>query len=325
MRRQRREELREFWARLCQGHSFFLACHQRPDGDALGSALALARVLRRIGKDVVVACEDGVPDNYSFIPDAETVVISSERRGFDVGVLVDCESIKRVGSAKDAVLSASLKACIDHHVPNGEFGDIRVIDPSASATAEVVFELFVANDIKIDRALAIQLMAGLVADTGAFRFANTTARTFRIAARLSAAGAQASDIARHIYESHSLASMQLLGRALCSLTVHPSGRIVWAQVTKKDLEELGATDADTEGIVNLVRWVKGPEVAILFRETKPGSVRISLRSTDGFDVEQVARVFGGGGHKAAAGCTIDSPLDEARELLISEVLRWMGS
>ncbi|MDH7601260.1 MAG: bifunctional oligoribonuclease/PAP phosphatase NrnA [Armatimonadota bacterium] len=325
MRKERRRELRDSWAQLTRGRSFVLACHQRPDGDALGSALALARVLRGQGKDVVVVCEDGVPDNYRFIPDSDTVLLSTNRRGFDVGVLVDCESVKRIGSAKDALLSSSITACIDHHLPNGEFGDIRIIDPEASATAELVFELFSANGIPIDRDLATQLMAGIVGDTGAFKFANTNARTFRIASRLAAAGARASDIAREIYESHSLPAMRLLGRALCSLTMHPSGRIVWAQVTKKDLDELDATDADTEGIVNLVRWVKGPDVAILFRETKPGSIRISLRSTDDFDVERIARVFGGGGHKAAAGCTIEGSLDSARELLIGEVLKWMES
>ncbi len=325
MRKEKRRELRESWAQLTRSQSFIIACHQRPDGDALGSALALASVLRGEGKDVVVVCEDGVPDNYKFLPEADAIFVSTDRRGFDVGVLVDCESVKRIGSAADALLSSSTTACIDHHLPNGEFGDIRIIDPEASATAELVYELFSANGIKINTMLATQLMAGIVADTGAFRFANTNARTFRIASRLAAAGARASDIAREIYESHSLPAMQLLGRALCSLALHPSGRIVWAQVTKNDLDELGATDADTEGIVNLVRWVKGPDVAILFRETKPGSVRISLRSTDGFDVERVARVFGGGGHKAAAGCTIQGSLESARDRLIGEVLRWMES
>lgn len=325
MKSEKRRKLRESWALLTRGHSFLLACHQRPDGDTLGSALALARVLRNMGKEVFVVCEDGVPINYRFIPDSETVITATDRSGFDVGVLVDCEGIKRVGSAEDALLSSRVKACIDHHIPNGEFGEIRIIDPSASATAELVFELLVANGIKVDNAVATQLMTGIVADTGAFRFPNATPNTFRIASTLVAAGARPSEIAREIYESHSLPAMHLLGRALCSLTVHESGRIVWAQVTRKDMDELGATDADTEGIVNLVRWVKGPEVAILFRETRPDSIRISLRSDNSFDVERVARVFGGGGHRAAAGCTVEASLNEARELVIKEVLKWMES
>jgi len=125
-----------------------LACHQNPDGDTLGSALALARVLRSRGKDVVVICEDGVPDNLSFIPEAETVVKSTDRRDFDVGVLIDCEGIKRPGSAAKSVQSAGITACIDHHVPDDSFGDLRVVDQTASSTAEVVFELFEATALR---------------------------------------------------------------------------------------------------------------------------------------------------------------------------------
>ncbi|MGC8861495.1 MAG: DHH family phosphoesterase [Armatimonadota bacterium] len=321
----RTDQLRSAWARLTDARSFVLACHERPDGDTLGSALAVGGVLRRLGKDVTVVCEDGVPDNYRFIPDSETVLTSTARRDFDVGMLVDCEGLNRAGSAAEAVAAARVTACIDHHVPNGGFGEIRVIDTEASSTAELVFELLEANEVELDRNLATQLMAGLVADTGAFRFANATPRTFEVAARLTRAGAKPSEIAREVYESRSLRSMKLLGRALASLKIHETGRVVWAEVTRKDLDELGAADADTEGIVNLVRWVKGPDVAVLFREVKPGSVRVSLRSDSNVDVDRVARTFGGGGHRAAAGCTIEAPLDDARKMLINEVLRWTGS
>ena len=323
--KNRTKHLKHAWAELTSARSFILACHQRPDGDTLGSALAVARVLRRAGKDVVVVCEDGVPDNYKFVPDSETVLTSTDRRDFDVGMLVDCEGLNRVGSALDAVAAGRVSACIDHHIPNGEFGDIRIIDTEASSTAELVFELFEANGIEIERNIATQLMVGLVADTGAFRFANATPRTFEVAARLTAAGAKPSEIAREVYESRSPASIRLLGRALASLKIHDSGRIVWAQVTMRDLEELGASDADTDGIVNVVRWVKGPEVALLFREIGPDSIRVSLRSDSGVDVDRIARVFGGGGHRAAAGCTIEASLEDARSMLIEEVLRWTAS
>jgi len=321
----RTKKLRDAWARLTQHRSFVLACHQRPDGDALGSALAIARVLRGLGKDVVVVSEDGVPDDCKFIPESDTIVTSTDRRDFEVGMLVDCEGTKRVGSAKDAVTSAGATACIDHHVPNGEFGEIRVVNTEASSTAELVAELLDENGIGIDRDMATQLMAGLVSDTGAFRFANAAPRTFRIAARLIEAGAKPSEIAREVYETRSLRSMLVLGRALASLRIDDTGRVAWAQITRKDLDELGATDADTESVVNLVRWVKGPKVAILFRESKPDSIRISLRSGDGVNMDRIARVFGGGGHEAAAGCTIEGSLDEARTMVIEEVLKWTAS
>jgi len=168
-------------------------------------------------------------------------------------------------------------------------------------------------------------MTGLVSDTGGFKFANTSPRTFRVAARLAELGADASFIAREIYESRSLTSMKLLGRALDSLRTDQAGQVVWATITRRDLDELGASDADTDSVVNYVGQVKGPRVAVLFREVKPDSIRISLRSRGGVDVNQVARAFGGGGHAAAAGCTIASSLDDARKKLLDEVTKWIAS
>jgi phosphoesterase RecJ-like protein len=322
---KRTEDLRRAWARLTEGRSFVLACHQRPDGDALGSALALARVLRAMGKDATVVSEDGVPELCSFIPESETVVTGTDRRDFDVGVLVDSEGAKRVGSAADAVRSARVTACIDHHLPDGEFGEIRIVDSTASSTAELLLALLQANDVSVDSVVATQLMAGLVNDTGAFRFANTSPETFRAAAHLMELGASPSAVAREIYESKPMRAMKLLGRALESLQTDPSGSVVWAVITQSDLREFGATDADTDSVVNVVSQVKGPSVAILLRETEPRSIRISLRSRDGVDVNQIARAFGGGGHAAAAGCTIARPLDAAREAVVAEVLKWMQS
>ncbi|MCE5315238.1 MAG: bifunctional oligoribonuclease/PAP phosphatase NrnA [Armatimonadota bacterium] len=313
------------WTQFIGQQSFVLACHQRPDGDTLGSALALAHVLRQLGKDVVVLSEDGVPDNYTFLPDSETVQTSTPRRDFDVGALVDSEGLKRIGSASEAISGSKIKVCIDHHVPNGEFGDIRVVDHSLSSTAEVVAELFHANDVKIDKAAATQLLTGLISDTGAFRFANTTARTFEIASHLQSLGAEASVISREVYENRPLRAARLLGRALTSLQMDESGQVVWASVSKNDLDELGATDADTDSIVNQVAAVKGPRAAIFFRETKQNSIRISIRSRNGVDVNQIAKVFGGGGHVAAAGCHYDGSLKDAQNAVVTEVLKWMGS
>lgn len=302
-----------------------LACHQRPDGDTLGSALALARVLRAMGRDVVVVCEDGVPENYLFIPDADTVVQSTSRRDFDFGVLVDSEGISRVGSAGEAVTAAKTTACIDHHLPENEFGDVRITDPDYSATAELVAELFDAAGIDIDVTVASQLLTGIIADTGAFRFANTSPRTFHVAARLTDLGADPALIAREVYDSKPLRAAKLLGRALSSLETDPGGKVVWAVIRKSDLDELQATDGDTDSIVNHVRSVRGPEVAVLFREIQPNVIRISLRSNGNVDVNQVAKQFGGGGHAAAAGCTVEAPLDEACNRVIQEVLNWTGS
>ena len=317
--------LRNAWAALDAGESFVLACHGGPDGDTLGSALALAHVMRARGKDVVVLSEDGVPENYRFIPESDTIITATDRRGFDIGMLVDCEGIKRAGKAAEPILSAKTTACIDHHVPEGEFGEIRIVDQSASSTAELAFDLLEANRLTIDEVCATQLLTGLIADTGAFRFANTSPRTFHTAARLTDLGGDPSVIAREVYDTRPLRALKLLGRTLSSVEIDANGLIVVGVVAKHDLDELQATDADTDSIINYVRMVKGAKVAILFREIERESIRISLRSRDGIDVNRIARVFGGGGHVAAAGCTVEAPLEEARHLVLSEVKKWMES
>jgi len=317
--------LRDAWGRLIEAQKLALACHQRPDGDALGSALALSHVLKQLSKDVVVIAEDGVPETLEFIPESDIVVKSADRNDFDLGILIDCEVPKRAGKAGDTVKSAKTTGCIDHHIPDNGFGDIRVIDTHASSTAELMVELFTANDIAIDETVATQLMAGIVNDTGAFRFANTTPNTLRCAALLMESGAKPSEIARAIYETRPLRAMKLLGRALSTVKMDDTGCVAWAIITKCDLDELGATDNDTDGIVNYVGHVKGPKTALLFREAEPNSIRVSLRSKDGVDVNQIARVFGGGGHPAAAGCTLETSIEEAQTAVVNEVLKWMES
>ncbi len=320
-----KKSLREAWQGLLDGQSYIIACHMRPDGDALGSALALAHTLRQFGKDVVVVCEDVVPENYAFIPESDSIVTATQRRDFDFGVLVDSEAPKRVGSAAEAVTRAAKTACIDHHVPNGAFGDVRAVDTGAGATAIVIYEMLKANEVELDVTLATQLMAALIADTGGFRFGNTDARSFEVAAELAKLGAEPSSIYRAIFDSKPITAGKLLGRALNSMKMDESGRVIWAEITQADLAELQATDADTDSIVNHIGAIKGPQVAILFRETKPGVVRTSLRSRGGYDVDRVARVFDGGGHKAASGCTVKAPLAEAEKMVIDEVLKWMES
>lgn len=315
--------LRDAWDRLIHNNSFLLACHQNPDGDALGSALALAHVLKAHGKDVAVVCEGGMAESYRFIPEQETVQESTQRRDFDVGMLIDCEGLRRAGSVADAVASARIGACIDHHIPDDQFGEIRVVDPEAASTAELVLRLLEENDVPVDQTVATQLMIGLVNDTGAFRFANTKPQTFRAAARLTELGASPSAIAREVYETRPVNGLRLLGRVLSSLELACDGKVVWACIRKSDLTELGTTDSDTDGIVNYVGYAQGTVVAMLFRQVGESEVRVSLRSRDGFDVNRVARAFDGGGHSAAAGCTLKMPIESACKAVLDEVAKWM--
>ncbi len=319
------EELVASWSRIVEAKSIVMACHERPDGDTLGSALGMAHILRAMGKEVTILSVDGVPENYHFIPESNTILASTYRRDFDLGILMDSESEKRVGEAFEAVDRAKVTACIDHHIPEHEYGDIRVVDRKSASTAEVAVELLEANNVKIDAIAASQFLTGLIADTGAFRFANTTPHTFEIAARLTSLGADPSYISEQVFDSRPLRAIKLLGRALDSVKVNSAGRVAYAVITRDDMESLGAGDNDSESIVNYVGMVSGVLVYMLFREIEPGNVRVSLRSRDGFNVNRIARVFDGGGHQAASGCTIYADIHDAVKQVIGEVNKWMES
>ena len=304
--------LRDAWSRLIAGHSFVLACHERPDGDCLGASLALARALRALGKEVVVLSKDGVPENYQFLPDSGTVLSSTDRRDFDVGVLVDADVPKRVGDAAQIITSARILARIDHHASTENFGEVSITDTAVSSTCELVMRIFSANDVPIDADTASLLLTGIIFDTGGFRYPNTSSATFAAAAGLVDRGANSAAITREVLENRPPRALRLLGRALASIELDEAGVLAWGQITAQDYADVGATDADTEGIVNVMSGIRGPKVVMLFREKNPGEIYVSLRSRDGVDVNQVARVFDGGGHAAAAGCTVKAPWKRSR-------------
>lgn len=306
---------------IAKAQSIVLACHVNPDGDTLGSALALAHALKKMGKCFTVLSHDGVPEIYQWMPGTEWVQRDTDERDFDLSIVCDTGTSERVGRAREAVESARLTLNIDHHVAEGEFGKIRVVNSKAAATGELVYGLLKSMGAEIDRKIAECLMCAIVTDTGSFRYMNVTPHTFKVAGDLMAYGAWPATISELVFENRSLASIKLLGRALDSLRVTGDGLIAWAHIRAKDYEDLGASDEDTEGIVGHVRAVKGSCVGILFREIPGKKVRISLRSREGYDVNAVAQVFGGGGHKLAAGCSIDPPLENAERMLLAEAAK----
>ena len=298
-----------------------LACHVNPDGDTLGSALALAHALKKQGKQFTVLSHDGVPDIYPWMPGAEWVQRETDDRDFDLSIVCDTGTSERVGRAREAVESARMTLNIDHHVAEGEFGRIRVVNSKAAATGELVHGLLKSMGAEIDKKIADCLMCAIVTDTGSFRYMNVTPHTFKVAGDLMAYGAWPATISELVFENRSLASIKLLGRALGSLRVSGDGQIAWAHIRADDYNELGASDEDSEGVVGHVRAVKGACVGILFREIPGKKIRISLRSREGYDVNAVAQVFGGGGHKLAAGCSIDAPLAEAEGMVLAEAAK----
>lgn len=304
--------------------------HLNPDGDALGSVLAITHILHSLGKEVLPLMVDGVPDIYRWMPGAELVQTQTDRRDFDLAIVCDAGTLERIGRSIIPVITATPKVVdIDHHVADGPFGDIRILDATAAATAELVWELLQALQATTTQPLATSdiancLMTGIITDTGSFRYLNVTPRTFELSAQLQRLGASPSVISEQVFENRSYASVKLLGRALDALQVTSDGQVAWTRVTTQDFIDLNGTDADTEGIVALVRAVHGAQIGILFREVPGKKVRISLRARDGADVNKIANAFGGGGHKLAAGCSLDPPLETVMQQVVAEAVRQLA-
>ena len=208
---------------------------------------------------------------------------------------------------------------IDHHVTAGAFGDVRVLDASAASTAEIVYALLQTLGTPITPDIATCLFTGIITDTGSFRFQNVTPNTLRVAAKLLEAGAPPAHISENVFDNRTFAATRLLGAALAALSQTPDGQVVWTRITAQDFRTLGATDQDTEGVVNYVRGVRGAEVGILFREMESGPIRVSLRARESVNVAEIAARFGGGGHRMASGCTLNMPLAEAEEAIVKAV------
>jgi bifunctional oligoribonuclease and PAP phosphatase NrnA len=308
-----------------------VSSHINPDGDALGSSLALCHALWALGKEATPLLADGVPEIYSWMPGVESVVRTTERRDFDLAIVCDAGTLVRVGTSIMPIIQAApLVIDIDHHVADGPFGDIRILDDTVASTAELVWPLIqrlekATGATLQSEAIARCLMCGVITDTGSFRFPSTRPGTFETAARLQRLGAAPAPITEAVFESRSEASIRLLGRALSSLGLSEDGRVGWAVVSAADFEEFGATDQDTEGVVNHVRAIRTVDIALLFREIPGKKVRISLRAREGADVNKVANVFGGGGHRLAAGCSVDLPLKQAVEVVSAEAIRQLNA
>lgn len=312
-------------AALRQVGRIAIGCHVNPDGDTMGSALALAFALQALGKATLLLCQDSVPDNLRFLPQSNA--FRDDPGGFqaDLGLLVDLEGMGRLGRLDDYFASLPLLVTVDHHQPQDAAGHVRVIDTTAASTAEIAYRVIVELGVPLSVEMATALLTGLITDTGGFRFPNTRPDHLELAAQWARTGANLASIFEHAYENRSFAAQQLMGRALAGLQRSPDGQSVWSALAHRDFEETGCTDADTDGIVNHLRAIQDAEVAVLFRESRPGKVRISLRSKGQVDVSAIAHRLGGGGHRNAAGCSIDGSLDDAVKTTLTEVAKWTAS
>jgi len=300
-----------------------ISSHVDPDGDSIGSLLAMGMALRRMGKKVSAAIpEPGeYPPQYLFLPGRDFLVPPHEFKGKkDVFIALDCSNPERLGSLWDEARKARLTVNIDHHEDNLFYASLNLVEEGASSTAELVFKLVREADCGLTADEATCLYTGVVTDTGRFQHLNTSVDTFKTAAQLLEAGADIFRVVKEVYESRSLSYTFLIGRVLQRAEVLERYGLIFSYVTLKDMEETGAILAETEDLIDHLRIVRGTRMAALFKELDNGKVRVSLRSRDGFEVGPIARSLGGGGHAMAAGYTSDLDIDGSIESLLG-VLR----
>ena len=301
-----------------EGRRFMVISHLNPEGDAIGSLLGLALALRADGKEAVAYLEDELPDMFDFLPGAETIVHDLKgEEAFDATIAVDCGQKERLGKGFNDFPECGTLVNIDHHATNDSFGEYNVIDPEASAAGEMVYDLLGAADIHIDKRIATNLYVAIHTDTGSFRYSSSTSGAFKKTGELVALGADPWEISTHIYENLPYKRFLLLGLVLSTMKLVELDNVKVATllVTDDMMKETGATRELSDGFVNYARSVEGVEVGMLFREsdTNGDPYKVSLRSKGRVDVAAIAACFKGGGHKNAAGCTIEGTLKDVQE------------
>jgi bifunctional oligoribonuclease and PAP phosphatase NrnA len=302
---------------LQHAHSVYIAIHISPDGDAIGSALGLAFALSALGKRCTVACADPAPAALSFLPGSNKIVHRPPANQ-DVVLCLDTGDISRLGSIYTPESFAAHNVVnIDHHLTNTRFGAINHIDAQAAAVGEMVYLLVQALGVPLNPMIATCLLTAMVTDTIGFRTNSTTPRTLHIAGTLMEAGAPLSEIVQQSFESRPLPVLRVWGKVLSSFTLRDG--IAWATISNAVLREFGLKEDEIKGLVNVMRGTQGAVAAALLMETTDGSVKVEFRSNGQVNVADVAIALGGGGHRAASGCTLPGPLADAEQRTLSEI------
>lgn len=305
---------------LIQGHSsFLLTAHIFPDGDNIGSLMALRAALLKMGKSVQVAIDDQIPAMYTFLEGTQNILKPElVKEGFEVLIVLDSSSIDRIGAVQDLIKADMPFVNIDHHVSNTGFGTIQYIDTQAAATAEIIYQLLVDLGVEIDKDMATAIFTGIATDCGFFKYANTTPHTMHIAAEMISYGAKPNEIS-DLLEMRTLPALKLLSRVLQSIEVSTDGKIAWLIIDQQLLDSVGANSEDTEGFINYARYIDGVEVAVLFRDVPGRGIKVSMRSRANIDVSRIALQFGGGGHKRAAGCSFEGQMEETKRQILTAI------
>ena len=310
-------------AQLKQKNNILIAAHIHPDGDAVGSVLGLGLALERIKKKVTLYIEDAIPAVYQFLPSVHQIQKETgDIKQFDAAIILDCSDLHRIGSVAEAVSRIPMLINIDHHTTNTRFGKLQIIDPDASSTAEIVYRVIREMDITIDKGIAYALYTGIMADTGSFRFSNTTPAAFEISHEMVKCGADPHRVAHHVYETISLNRIKLLTMLFDSIELSENGNLSTMTLTQNMLAATGTEVEDVNGLINYARRIEKVKLAVLLYERKARNGRrpasefhVSLRSDGSVNAAAIAASFGGGGHHNAAGFDIKATLPELKSII----------
>ena len=313
---------------LKSAKNVLVATHIHPDGDALGSQIALANILRSLGKNVFLYGEEQVSHLYRFLPGSgEIESLLPALNGFDCGVALDCGDCHRLGEAMDSLLTVHPFVVIDHHAGHQEFGDLRWIAPDRASTGEMVYDLAEALGAELSFESAYCLYAAIVSDTGSFKYSSTTSETFRIAGELLRKGVKPAEVSGKLFDNFTVKRLNLMRMVLDSLQLYADDRLAIIAAPREVFVKTGTTQADAETFINYPRSLNTVKVAAFLKETERGLISVSMRSkgTD-YDVAQVAAAFGGGGHRNAAGFKLrDTSIGEVQEKLLAKLLPMVTS
>ena len=299
------------------GQRILIASHAEPDGDSVGSLVALGLALAKLDKKITMYNPSPIPAVYRFLPGADRILRQIKNADtYELALILDCGDLVRIGENSAEVEKIPVLINLDHHVSNTGFGHIQFIDTSACATAEIVYRLINALQIPFDKAIATSIYTGILTDTGSFRFSNTNQAAFAISKAMTDAGVEPHNVAQHVFGTYSLGRIKLLNLALNSIEISNNGKLSMMTVTRIMLNTTGTNSEDLDGMINYARRIEDVKVAALIHEIKNGAGKftnmnryhVSLRSDSSVDVARIAGKFGGGGHTSAAGFQIESTL-----------------
>ncbi len=301
--------------------SIVILTHEIPDGDAIGSSLALYTGLKQLGKDVDVVIPE-FSRTFEFLPNSNEIKKEGRNETYDLAISLDAGDIKRLNGFAKYFEDANVKISIDHHSSNTMFADYNFVNPTAPACCQILVIVLEALGVIIDKEIGTCLLAGIITDTGGFKYKGVTAETFEFVAELSNRGVNVSDVYKKVLQTVSKTRFKLMQIAINRLEFLEDGKLTFTYITKEDEESLGAETNDHDGIVEMGRDIEGVEVSIFLRETTNG-YKISLRSNEYVNVSDICLMFGGGGHARAAGGTINLPFEQAKTKIIEECKKYL--